>query len=100
MSGELLNALRSTINEKCPPLKAHPIFSQLEGSNLIATVGSHDNPGDKISGGDIDVALNDIETLVGLFKCPDCKKFVEADRPVAGQKKISCRCGKMKLDWK
>jgi hypothetical protein len=44
MSGELLSALRSTVNEKSPALKGHAIFSQLEGSNLVATVGSHDNP--------------------------------------------------------
>jgi len=100
MSGELLGALKSTINEKSPSLKSNPIFSQLEGSNLVVTIGSHDNPSNNITGGDIDVALNDIDTLVSLFSCPDCNRPVEVKRPVAGQKKISCRCGKKYLDWK
>jgi hypothetical protein len=43
-TGELLSNLRATVNSKCPALKGHPAFSNLEGSNLIATVGSHDNP--------------------------------------------------------
>jgi recombinational DNA repair ATPase RecF len=100
MSGELLSALRATVAEKSPSLAKHPIFSQLEGSNLVATIGSHDNPGDKIVGGDIDVALNDIDTLANLFGCPHCHRYVETERPIAGQKKVSCRCGKKDIDWK
>jgi len=100
MSGELLSALRSSLNSKCVSLKANPIFAQLEGSNLVATIGSHDNPADKITGGDIDVALKDIETLTGLFLCDECGSYVEVDREISGKNKISCRCGKKDLDWK
>ncbi len=100
MSGELLSALRSTINSKCPSIKSNPIFVQLEGSNLVATIGSHDNPADKITGGDIDVAIGDIDTLTNLFLCGNCGKYVEADREIAGQNKITCKCGKKELDWK
>jgi recombinational DNA repair ATPase RecF len=100
MSGELLSALHSTINSKCPSLKNSPIFGQLEGSNLVATIGSHDNPADKISGGDIDVAMGDIDALINLFLCGSCGKYVEAERTNSGQYKITCKCGKKELDWK
>jgi hypothetical protein len=67
MSGELLSELRATVNRKCASLKEHPSFANLEASNLIATVGSHDNPGETITGGDIDVALADIAALTDHF---------------------------------
>ena len=51
MSGELLSALRSTLNKHSPDLAKNPIFSNLNGSSLIATVGSHDNS-QPITGGD------------------------------------------------
>jgi hypothetical protein len=72
MSGELLSELRSTINRKCQQLKGSDIFDNLGGSNLIATVGSHDNS-EAIVGGDIDVALSDIDKLrrcLGHFARP------------------------------
>jgi hypothetical protein len=69
MTGELLSELRATVNRKCSDLKGDPIFSQLEGSNLIATVGSHDNS-ESITGGDIDVALGDIFALEKFFYVP------------------------------
>jgi hypothetical protein len=94
MSGELLSALRSTINSKCTSLKDNPIFAQLEASNLLVTVGSHDNPAEMITGGDIDVALADIDKLVGLFLCEKCERHIEAERQVSGQNKITCKCGK------
>jgi hypothetical protein len=99
MSGELLSELRGTVNRKCQSLKGHAIFSQLEASNLVATVGSHDSPASVITGGDIDVALGDIDTLVSLFSCKDCGKYVEAHQ-AAGKNLIGCKCGKKTLDWK
>jgi hypothetical protein len=100
MSGELLRDLRATVNRKSPSLKENTIFSNLEGSNLIATVGSHDNPGDTISSGDMDVALADIDALIDLFVCKNCGRYVEAKRQVAGQNKITCKCGKKEFEWK
>lgn len=100
MSGELLSELRATVNRKCPPLNGHASFANLEGSNLTATIGSHDNPGETITGGDIDVALADIAALTELFVCEDCGRYVEATRPVAGKNAITCKCGKKELDWK
>ncbi len=100
MSGELLSELRATVNRKCPPLKGHASFANLEGSNLIVTVGSHDNPTETITGGDIDVALADIAVLTDHFTCQDCGRCVEAKRQVPGQDKIACKCGKKQIDWK
>ena len=99
MSGELLSELRATINRKCPQLKGHDSFANLEASNLIVTVGSHDNP-ETITGGDIDVALDDIATLTGLFACEACGRYVEARLRIQGEDKISCKCGKKQLEWK
>lgn len=100
MSGELLSELRATVNRKCMSLKGHASFANLEGSNLIVTVGSHDNPAEAITGGDIDVALADITALTNHFACQDCGRYVEAKRQVAGQDKITCKCGKKHIDWK
>jgi hypothetical protein len=99
MSGELLSELRSTINRKCSSLKGHRIFPDLEGSNLVVTIGSHDNP-EKIAGGDIDVALGDIDTLNGFFECNSCNRYVSASLVIAGQQIITCKCGQTRLDWK
>jgi recombinational DNA repair ATPase RecF len=99
MSGELLSELRATINRKCAELKGHEIFAHLEGSNLIATLGSHDNP-ETITGGDVDVALGDIAKLKNLFECQRCGRNVEAKNVVPGQNKISCKCGKKEVEWK
>ena len=100
MSGELLSELRATVNRKCASLKEHPSFANLDASNLIATVGSHDNPGETITGGDIDVALADIAALTDHFTCKDCGGYVDAKRRVPGKNEITCRCSKKALDWK
>jgi hypothetical protein len=99
MSGELMSELRATINRKCAELKGHEIFSHLEGSNLIATLGSHDNP-ETITGGDVDVVLGDIAKLKSLFECHRCGRNVEAKNVVPGQNKISCKCGRKEVEWK
>ncbi len=59
-----------------------------------------DNPAEPISDGDIDIALNDIDTLAALFTCSDCGKYVEAQHAVSGQNKITCKCGNTELGWK
>jgi hypothetical protein len=100
MSGELLSELRATVNGKCNSLKGHASFPNLEGSNFIANVGSHDNPRESITEADIDVALADIAALTDLFTCKDCGRYVEARRPVAGKAAITCKCGRKELDWK
>lgn len=96
---ELLSDLEGTINKrKCQQVKDHNIFPKLKASNLVSNIGSHDNV-EQISGGDIDVALEDIDTLVGMFTCKECKRLVNAKLNVPGKKVISCKCGKLMLDW-
>jgi RecF/RecN/SMC N terminal domain len=99
MPGELLSALRATVNEKCTLLKGHAIFAKLEGSNVVGTTGSHDNP-IALTEGDIDVALQDIDELEQLFRCGDCSGFVERERFVTGNGKIMCKCGRKEIAWK
>jgi DNA-directed RNA polymerase subunit RPC12/RpoP len=100
MGGEFLRELRATVKRNCGSLDRHPSFANLEGSNLIATIGSHDNPQETITEGDIDVALNDINELTALFTCEDCGRCVEASQKVAGKDEISCKCGQKVLDWR
>lgn len=99
MVGELLSELRGALNEKNKSIKDNPIFKHIEISNLIGTAGSHDRPQD-ISRGDIDVALQDIDDLEKLFRCAQCNKLVSKKRFVAAEKRITCPCGVLSLDWK
>jgi len=99
MTGEMLSELRRTMNEKAPALKDDPIFKQIETSNLLGTKGSHDSP-KEISKGDIDVALEDIDKLEGLFRCEGCKRLVSRERFIESEKKITCKCGKKDIEWK
>lgn len=99
MTGELLSELRATINRKSPSLKGHPIFSHMEASSLVASVGSHDNP-EAIVGADIEVALSDLDELNKLFSCSECSRNVMAKNMVPGENSITCKCGKHKIDWR
>lgn len=100
MTGELLNGLRSTVNKKSASLKDNSIFLDIEGSNWIATVGSHDNPNKEITDGDVDVALNDIRMLRKLFICDDCGEPVTIQNIIPKKGKICCKCSKKELEWK
>ncbi len=99
MVGELLSELRRTLNEKAPVLKDHPILKQIDTSNLLGTMGSHDSP-KETSKGDIDVALEDIEKLEALFRCEQCKHLVSRQHFIKSEKKITCKCGAKGIDWK
>ena len=98
MSGELLNHLCSTLNEKSPDLVKDDVFADLKGSTLIANLDSHDNP-DKVVSPDIDVLLEDIEKLAALFMCTGCNRPIRADITVPGSKDISCKCGTARIPW-
>lgn len=99
MPDELLSSLRSALKDKSPDLAKNGVFSDLAGSTLIANLDSHDNP-EKVTGGDIDVLLEDIEKLASLFFCASCNRPIQADITVPGSKEISCKCGKSKIAWK
>lgn len=99
MVGELLSELRGTLNEKAPTLKDDTILKQIETSSFLGTKGSHDRP-KEISKGDIDVALEDIDKLEGLFRCGKCGHLLSRERFVEAEKKIACKCGNKAAGWK
>lgn len=99
MPGELLSALKGTVNKKCASLKNHAVFSKLDGSAFIANLGSHDNT-ERLSTEDIELVLEDIDVLDGLFRCPDCNVVVSSEHYVTSTKTITCKCGKLSLAWK
>jgi hypothetical protein len=99
MSQELLCALRSCLNKKCPVFKDNPVLRRLEASVLVTNVGSHDRP-DMITDADVDVALEDVEELQRLFRCSHCSAFVSGRQTVPGEDKITCRCGKSAIPWR
>ncbi len=99
ISVELLSGLRSTLNAKAAGVKDDSIFNQIETSNLIGTKSSHDRP-KEVSTGDIDVALEDIAKLEGLFRCEACSRLATRDSFNIAEKKITCKCGKKEVSWK
>lgn len=99
MGDELLSALQGTVKKrKCTEVTDAAIFSNLKGSALVTNRGSHDSS-DQINEGDIDVALEDINSLKELFMCESCNRYVCSRNLVPGEKKISCACGSKKLSW-
>lgn len=91
--------LRGALNEKNKSIRDNPIFKHVETSNLLGMAGSHDRAQD-ISKGDIEVAIGDIDKLEKLFRCSRCNTLVYRRRFVAAEKKITCKCGGLSLDWK
>lgn len=100
MVGELLSDLRRTLKRKSPALSGDPIFNHIETSNLLGTMGSHDNP-KEISEGDIKVALEDIDNFEKLFRCGGtCTQFLSRGSFSEADKKLSCKCGTLTIPWK
>ena len=99
MPDEVLKQLHSTLKRKSSELAENQTFSALEGSNLVTNLDSHHNP-EQIVGEDVDVLLEDIERLASLFICKKGGRSICADVAVRGEKAISCKCGKSKIDWK
>jgi recombinational DNA repair ATPase RecF len=102
MPDELLNELKSRINDKSKELKAKmPIIDRIASSSLLGNLLSHDNPfNPKI--GDLKAFWNDIKELEKLFICqlPDCKKpKVSQYNYDTVAKKIRCGCDHTKYDW-
>lgn len=99
MVGELLSNLRGTLKRKSPALSSDQIFNQIETSNLLGTMGSHDNP-KETSEGDITVALEDIDNFEKLFRCGGtCREFLSSESFSQADKKLSCKCGTLTIPW-
>jgi recombinational DNA repair ATPase RecF len=99
MPGELLSALKGTLNKKCSSLKGHSLFSKLEGSAFIANIGSHHNT-EALSAEDLEVVLEDIDELDGLFRCPDCNVVISVETYTVATNTVTCKCGKLSHPWK
>jgi hypothetical protein len=102
MPDELLNELKSRINDKSKDLKIKmPIIDRVAYSSILGNLLSHDNPfNPKI--GDLKAFWADIKDLEKLFICqhPDCKKpKVSMYNYDTVAKKIRCGCDYTKYDW-
>jgi recombinational DNA repair ATPase RecF len=102
MPDELLNELKSRINDKSKDLKIKmPIIDRVANSSILGNLLSHDNPfNPKI--GDLKAFWADIKELEKLFICqhPDCKKpKVSMYNYDTVAKKIRCGCDYTKYDW-
>lgn len=99
MVGELLNELRSTLNDKKSPVKDSHELARLSTTKVLTNVESHDSA-EEASAGDLDVALKDVEALDKLFRCPDCSSLVSVKYERLAEKKVCCKCGKTSLEWR
>jgi len=99
MPGELLSELRSTLKKRSAGILGDPVFSRLETCSLVATTGSHDS-GPVLSSGDIAASCDDMLSLDDQFYCSDCGNYVSAERFVAHEGKVFCKCGKKFIPWK
>jgi energy-coupling factor transporter ATP-binding protein EcfA2 len=103
MPDELLNELKSRINNKSKELQAKiPTIERVSNSSLFGNLLSHDNPfNPKI--GDLKAFWEDIKELEKVFICqqPGCKKTkVSIYNYDTVAKKIRCGCDFTKYDWK
>ena len=103
MPDELLNELKSRINDKSTDLKAKiPTIDRVANSSLLGNLLSHDNPfNPKL--GDLKAFWADIIELEKIFICDqsDCKRpKVTLKNYDNVANKIRCGCDHTKYDWK
>jgi len=102
MSDELINALKSSINNKSIELKGHLVtIDRVANSAILGNLLSHDNPIEpKI--GDLKAFWADIENLETLFYCSekDCKRSISLKYFDIVGSRVRCKCGKLNYDWK
>lgn len=99
MTHELLTGLKSTLKDKQCEIKDSPVLARITTSNFLGNSQSHDSP-EEPSPGDIDVALQNVDELDGLFRCGDCGSLVSMKFERQVEKKVFCKCGKKSLEWK
>ncbi|HEV8620945.1 MAG TPA: hypothetical protein VGQ79_07965, partial [Nitrospiraceae bacterium] len=98
MVHELLSELRSTLNEKKCPVKDSPVLDRLSTTKFLTSAQSHDSSIEP-SAGDLEVALNDVDALDALFRCPACKGLISVKHERSAEKKVYCKCGKTPIEW-
>jgi len=99
MPGELLPALRKHIEHTEIYTTNRTLFQDLEASQFIGSRLSHDSlyPSGAPQPTDVDLFLQDVRRLGGLFLCPDCSTFIAAKHTPASAKRKNCKCGKLEL---
>jgi hypothetical protein len=101
MADELINELKSSINNKSPELKTKiPIIERVASSGVLGNLLSHDNSFTPKMG-DLKAFWADINTLEDLFFCKEakCNKSISMKFYDNVKKKIRCGCGKLSFDW-
>ncbi len=99
MPGELLSALKATLNKRSPTTVGLSIFGRVDTDCMLLNVASHDSsPG--ISSGDFRVCHQDIFEFDGVFCCSACKSYVSVERYSDPDRKVFCKCRKLELAWK
>lgn len=75
------------------------VWQEFGACNFITNLASHDQPDMPIplSAGDIRFALEKLDELVSLFKCPSCKKWVWKLRADPSSAECQCECGDLKF---
>lgn len=96
--GELLSALRGTVNKKSSDVKSNAVWQRLETCGLLASKNSH-HPGIHLGKGEIQTIIEDIDKLQGLFLCPACGTYVSTKKFSQKDKQVYCSCGRKDLPW-
>ena len=99
MPGELLPKLRARIEKTQLYAANQTLFSDLEASQFIGNRLSHDNTYASAppSRADIELFLQDIRRLDGLFRCSTCDTYIAAEHTPDSANRKRCKCGKLEL---
>jgi len=99
MSNELLSELKSKINKQpCKDIFG-PIIDKMISSVFIGNKNSHDSSFDP-SIGECRAFWQDMLELEKLFQHSVCNTIISTKYYNNVEKKIRCKCGKLKYDWK
>jgi energy-coupling factor transporter ATP-binding protein EcfA2 len=100
MVGELLKDLRHHFKEKKNKvLLDNDVIKRLMDSSHLGNIGSHDS-NTHLRLGDLKPYWIDTLEFEGLFLCEKCKKHISPEYYDNVGKKIRCKCGALKYDWK
>ncbi len=100
MVSELLDAAQSKLSKASNELKDLADIQKIKGMPmLLGNITSHDNEFQE-SIEDLEVMWEDVKNLIHYFFCSDCNKFISIKYYDSVEKKIRCRCGKLKYKWK
>ncbi|MBI5374531.1 MAG: AAA family ATPase [Candidatus Schekmanbacteria bacterium] len=98
MVNELLSELKCKLKDRKCELKERPVFNKLNDSLFVANKTSHDSTfSEHIE--DLKMFYDDVIELEGLFKCPQCNKFISKKHYDVVENIVKCSCGNFKCNW-